>query len=508
MPMRRTAAVVAVTVALATLLAPAPPDTGGARASGTAPARRAAPADLNGDGFDDLAVGVPGEALGSRSGAGALNLLLGSEDGIVPGADVLSQDSQGVGGTAEAGDAFGAAVAKGRFNDDDHVDLAVGSPGEAVGGVGLAGAVNILYGSAGGLTGGRLLLRESPAPNDRYGTSLAAGDFNGDTFTDLAVGAPGVNVGAVRDAGAVTILFGSADGITPGGAQTLTQGSGGVAGTAEDFDWFGHALAAGTLAGDDLADLVVGVPGEDVGEVGEVGAVNVLAGSPGGLVNGSLVTQGNPEVDDAFGMAVATGDLDAAAGDDVAVGAFGETVNGRAFAGAVSVLSGPPERLASERLLHQGTAGIPGTPETDDRFGIALAPVDADGVGPWGLAVGVRSEDVGPDVDAGAVNLLAGSPTGPGGGRLLLQANPEDSDAFGDAIAGGSSGHDVDGDGFSDLAVGAPLERVGTRRSAGAVSVFSGSGQGLRTPGRTFVQGGGGLGGTAEAFDAFGAALA
>lgn len=58
------------------------------------------------------------------------------------------------------------------------------------------------------------------------------------------------------------------------------------------------------------------------------------------------------------------------------------------------------------------------------------------------------------------------------------------------------------------LAVGAPPERVGTRRSAGAVSVFSGSGQGLRTPGTTFVQGGGGLGGTAEAFDAFGAALA
>jgi len=235
--------------------------------------------------------------------------------------------------------------------------------------------------------------------------------------------------------------------------------------------------------------------------------VNVLAGSAGGLVNGSLATQGNPEGGDAFGAAVATGDFDDTAGDDPAVGAPGETVGGRPAAGAVSVFNGPPSGLASERLLFQGTAGIPGTPETGDAFGAAVAPTDSNGIGQWDLAVGVPSESVGPDVQTGVVNLLAGSTTGPSGGTLVLQTNPEDFDAFGQAIAGGFFLHDFDNNGFFDLAVGAPIERVGSQQAAGAVSVFYASGGGVLTPGPAFLQGSGGLGGTAEAFDFFGAAL-
>jgi hypothetical protein len=250
------------------------------------------------------------------------------------------------------------------------------------------------------------------------------------------------------------------------------------------------------------------VPGEDVGQTPEAGAVNVLAGSAGGLVNGSLATQGNPESNDEFGFAVATGDFNEPAGDDVAVGAPGETVNGRGFAGAVSVFNGPPNGLASERLLFQGTAGIPGSPESEDRFGSAVAPTDSNGIGQWDLAVGVPFEDVGPDVDTGVVNLLAGSVTGPSGGSLLQQGNPEDFDEFGWAFAGGFFLHDFDLNGFSDLAVGAPFETVGTLEAAGAVTVFEGFGGGGGTvsPGPVFTQGGG-LGGAAEAADVFGFAL-
>jgi hypothetical protein len=503
--MRRT--VVVVVAALATLVAAAWPASGQSRRASRAPASPEAQVDFNGDGFADLAVGALGEALGGVDGAGAINVLYGSGGGLVPSADVFVQGSSGVGGTADPGDGFGRAIAKGLFNDDDFFDLAVGSLGEADGGASAAGAVNILYGSAAGLTGGPQFFQANPETNDRFGESLAAGDFNGDGFFDVAVGAPGEDIGSTGDAGAVTVLFGSAAGITAAGAQTIFQGSGGVTGSAEALDGFGTSLAAGLLAGDGNADLVVGVPGEDLGGVGEAGAVNVLAGSAGGLVNGSLATQSNPEPGDAFGAAVATGDFDQVAGDDVAVGAPDETVGGRRSAGAVSVFNGPPSGLASERLLFQGTAGIPGTPELGDLFGAALAPTDSDGIGQWDLAVGVPYEDVGPDVDTGVVNLLAGSTIGPSGGRLLQQGTPEDFDYFGWALAGGFFLHDFDNNGFFDLAVGAPLEDVGTNVDAGAVTVFSAAGGGALTRGSPIVQGGGGLGGRAEPFDLFGIAL-
>ncbi|MDF2744226.1 MAG: hypothetical protein K0S88_5603 [Actinomycetia bacterium] len=501
MDMRRT--VVVVLVALVTLMAAAWPASGQPE---QARASQEAQVDFNGDTFADLAVGASNEGVGGAAGAGALNVLYGSATGLEPSADVFTQGSGGVDGAAEQDDNFGAAVAKGNFNGDEFFDVAVGAPGERVGSVGFAGAVNVLYGSENGLTGGPLFVQSNPEPLDGFGGSLATADFNGDGFFDLAVGAPGEDVGGAVDAGAVTVLFGSAGGTTTAGSQTLFQG-GGAAGTAESGDDFGFSVATGLLAGDDLADLVVGAPGEDVGTVRDAGAVNLLAGSAGGLVNGSLATQGNPEGGDAFGIAVATGDFDEPAGDDVAVGAPGETVNGRPAAGAVSVFNGPPTGLASERLLFQGSSGIPGAAESGDGFGAAVAPTDSNGIGQWDLAVGAPGEDIGPDVDAGVVNLLAGSVTGPSGGILVQQGNPEDFDSFGQAIAGGFFLHDFDLNGFFDLAVGAPAEKVGTLQSAGAVTVFYASGGGALSVGEAFTQDSPGMGGTAEAFDFFGAAL-
>jgi hypothetical protein len=100
---------------------------------------------------------------------------------------------------------------------------------------------------------------------------------------------------------------------------------------------------------------------------------------------------------------------------------------------------------------------------------------------------------------------LYGSPGGltGAGSQLFTQNNPESVDFFGVSLAAG----DFDNNGFFDLAVGAPIERVGSQQAAGAVSVFYASGGGALTPGPAFLQGSGGLGGTAEAFDFFGAAL-
>jgi hypothetical protein len=343
---------------------------------------------------------------------------------------------------------------------------------------------------------------------ERAAAQEARVDFNDDGFTDLGVGAPGEDVGAATDAGALNVMYGSAGGLQAS-ADVFFQGSRGVGGSLEDNDRFGAAVAKGDFNDDGIFDLAVGAPGEAVGSDTAAGAVNVLNGSSGGLTGGPLFTQANAETGDGFGAALAAGDFDDDGVFDLAIGAPGETVGGRAFAGAVSVFNGPPSGLANERLLFQGTAGIPGSPESFDQFGGAVAPTDSNGIGQWDLAVGVPGEDLGPDENAGVVNLLAGSAGGPGGGTLVTQANPEDFDNFGSAIAGGFFLHDFDLNGFFDLAVGAPGETVGAAAAAGAVSVFNafGGGGGTVVPGPVFTQGSGGLGGTAETGDTLGVAL-
>jgi hypothetical protein len=189
---------------------------------------------------------------------------------------------------------LGSSLAAGDFNKDGYADLAVGVPGYNTAGV-KAGAVNVLYGSATGLGVGldspasQIWSRESdgvlgePAEGDRFGHSLAAGDFDGTGFDDLAIGVPGDDIGDAKDAGSVNVLYGSATGITTLHNQLWDQTGLDENGGVEAGDAFGSALAAGDFNGNGVADLAIGVPGEDV-EVGIVifsnaGSVDVLYGT-------------------------------------------------------------------------------------------------------------------------------------------------------------------------------------------------------------------------------------
>jgi hypothetical protein len=161
---------------------------------------------------------------------------------------------------------------------------------------------------AGALCGATQVLGHA-APAAATDTGSLEADFNHDGFTDLAVGTP-QEAGA---AGAVNVLYGSADGLSGAGSRYLTQNTAGVASLPQGGDQFGWALAAGDFDRDGVADLAVGVPGEDVGSIFGAGAVQVLYGSAGGLSgSGSqLFTQDTPGVgssaenNDRFGLALA-----------------------------------------------------------------------------------------------------------------------------------------------------------------------------------------------------------
>jgi hypothetical protein len=462
------------------------PGVGGGAEAGDGFGFALATGDFNQDGFADLAVGAPFEAVGGIVDGGAVNVLYGSAGGLTGvGSQLFTQDSPGVGSGAEAGDAFGFSLVAGDFNSDGNDDLAVGASFEAVGTIPAAGAVIVLPGSAGKLTGvgSQLFTQDSPGVpgaaenSDFFGFALAAGDFNQDTFDDLAVGASNEAVGTIESAGAVNVLRGSAGLLTGVGSQLFTQDSPGVGSGAEDSDSFGRALAAGDFNNDSFADLAVGVPLEDVGTIQAGGAVNVLPGSAGLLtgVGSQLFTQDSPGVgsgaedSDLFGDALAAGDFDNDSFADLAVGASNEAVGPIDSGGAVNVLPGSAGLLTGvgSQLFTQDSPGVGSGAEQVDAFGFALTAADFDNDSFADLAVGVPFEDVGTIPDGGAVNVLPGSAgllTGVGS-QLFTQDSPgvgsgaEPGDVFGWALAGS-------GPQSATASPASPASRSGVRRTA------------------------------------------
>ncbi len=504
-----------------------------AGAAGVGAAQEAGPAGAaKGDAYDDLFIGVPYEAIGAEATAGAFHLLRGDAAGglTATGNQLWHQDVDGVLETAEAGDELGFALVSADFNGDSFPDLAAGVHGEAVGSIQTAGGVHVFYGTAAGLdaAGNQILhqgspgIDDDPETDDRFGWALGAGDFDGDGYDDLAVGAIWEDLEGVgaTNAGAVHVIYGSASGLNAAGSQVWYEDSPGLPGTSASQDQFGAALAAGDFDHDGHDDLVIGVPWNDTA-VQDSGVVYVIYGADSGLdaASAEVWYQGlgaiadATEVGDRFGHAVATGDLDGDRFCDLAVGAPFEDIGdaNAADAGAVHVLFGSAGGLTAtgNQLWHQDVAGMSEVCEVGDELGNALAIGDFDGDSFADLAVGVDGEDVPGYADQGIALVLYGTAVGPtSSGQQEWIAAREEGLRFGWSMAAS----DFDGDGHDDLAVGEPWRDVGAAPvvDAGAVVVLRGSSSGLTSVGaHQWAQDSDpDIAGTAEAGDLFGLALA
>ncbi|WP_128380797.1 FG-GAP-like repeat-containing protein [Streptomyces cavernae] len=427
-------------------------------ASSVEAATPAVPYDFNGDGYRDLAIGAPGATVAGQSKAGAVSVVYGGSAGADPAKyRLITQNTSGVPGGAEAGDAFGTAVASADLNTDGYADLVVGAPGEDVYGDTNDGTVVIVWGGAAGLSGARTLVNYNPSDMDRYGQAMTAGDFDGDGDDDVAVGGTGrfplgIVEGPFAKSGDFTGGRGTSFFDTSYGVEYLSSGD--VLGTGSDAliihsrtkgtddavtafadarisnftDWLeflpaGYVSSVADVNGDGHADIAIGnhreTSADPSGALG--GAVALVYGAPEEAFTTSFTTRtltqatsgvpGSAESGDRFGSGVALGDLNGDGYADLAAGASHESIGGAGGTGTVTVLYGRATGLttAGAATLSQSTSGVPGTSEDGDHFGARVLLADTSKDSRADLAVTAPDENAGD----GAVWTLRGTTSGP-----------------------------------------------------------------------------------------------
>jgi hypothetical protein len=409
--------------------------------------------DVNGDGFSDVIVGAP--SYDNGTGVGRAFAYLGSAGGLSTTASWIAETNQP--------SIFGFSVGSaGDVNGDGFSDVVVGAffyqNGQAQ-----EGRAFVYHGSAGGLQASTAWTAESNQVSARFAYSVGtAGDVNGDGFSDVIVGAPLYDNGQ-SDEGRAYVYLGSGTGLQASAAWTAESNQ-----LAAELGY--SVSTAGDPNGDGYADVLAGAHLYN-GAKPDVGRVFLYEGSATGLSNSiAWFGESNTFGSDYGGAVAPAGDVNGDGYSDVLVGARYFTnvqfQEGRAF-------------------VYLGSAGVPATTEAWSMegnqdlawFGISVASAgDVNGDGFSDVIVGANQYDNG-HAEEGRAFVYHGSAAGLSTTAAWTAESNQINASFGRSVA---TAGDVNGDGYSDVIVGA-LTYDNGQTDEGRVFVYLGSPTGLAT---------------------------
>jgi len=268
--------------------------------------RSLAAVDLDGDHYDEVLTGAPGDGPG-----GSVFVIKGP---IPPAGNLVFAGSSKIVGSQ--GDRLGYAVAGGDVNGDGHGDVLVGNDATS-------GGAYLLHGPlpSATTTAGANATFTAESGSDLGGTSVAVGNVDLDCLAEVLIGAPHAN----NNAGAAYLFMGGTSGGSLAGARAVIRGSG-----SENL---GHAVALADVDGDGTRDVLVGAP--HAGQGGCVHAYRLKDWSSNpielkGVADAYTSLCGGPGDDVGWSVAAA-GDVNGDRVPDLIIGAPRPSKGGRAY---------------------------------------------------------------------------------------------------------------------------------------------------------------------------------